>query len=362
MMKLSATDGLHAVSELISSTIDSLLTYAAEVFSKIADDYKKSPTPYRVALVKANGGKTFLGFSKRECSEAIEHEFAATSAQVGLQKAQQMQKSIVKRAVWRLANLAESRYVFDLFKKDPSKSLKHIREQFAAEYRRTAKYALERYGFHLTIQDYSTNIWIHLSAGQTWKAFDSYRGDSSVYSWLKSVCQHCIVDYIESCGYTPLYVHNDYDCNDDCDDLAQTVGNSSKLILRIDDYEGIQIADTRGTYDLDYVTDNPNFLIDRINEMPWEKWKKDFIIDSIINEESVASLTEKYGTMVAFMQGRNKPYDRTWTDNRNSRLRRDLYAYALAYLHNDKKVLAEYAKRQRDFERHISKAPERKTA
>lgn len=365
MMKLSAQDGRQTVNETLSSNSNSHLTYAAETFLKVIDDYRKSPTPYRRALIDKHGSKPYLHYSEADCLDAIEREMAIEDGHVAEGKRRATPKAIVKRAIWRLVNLAESNVVFNMFKNDVNKALQHIREQFRAEYNRTAKYARERYGFDLTIQDYCTNIWLHLSAGMTWKAFDTYRGDSSVYAWLKKVCQHCITDYIESSGYAPLYTSADN--NDEDDDIwsfadESTVSRSSKITIRLEDYDGIQIADSRSSYDADFVTDDPNFLFDRIQEMPWEEWKKDFAIDSVIREASVADLTEKYGTLVAEMSGRSMPFDRTWTDNRNSRLKHDLYDYAIAFMHNDREVLRDYAKKQRSLDRQHDKADARKTA
>lgn len=363
-MKLNnATNGRTAVCELAGSLNDTKLSLAAEHFSEVIKTYKASPTAFRLERIKQHGHKSLFGFSPEACLEAIDSELLATEGCVDSSKWRAALSKAVKKAVWRMANLSEAQRVFSLFKNNPNAALKHIREQFAAEYSRTAKYILERNGYDLTPQDYACTIWIHLSARGTWKAFDSFKGDSSVYAWLKEVCKHCINDYVEGCGYYSLLKPAaDEVAEAESDGVNGFIGRSTKRLVYFEDYEQMQVADSRSSYESDFITDAPSFLTDRIDEMPWLPWEKEFITDSVINEMSATDLTEKYGAMVALMQGKAMPFNRAWTDNRNSRMKRDLYEYALAYMNNDGKVLSFYAKKMRDFERQQAKGAVRKTA
>lgn len=362
-MKLSnATNGYVAVCEHAGSLTDLKLTLAAASFSEIINLYKTSSTAFRKARVKKYGADKLFGFKAEDCLDAIDRELLGVTAEADIDKPNTTLRKAVKKAIWRMANLCEAQHVFDLFKNDPNKALKHIRQQFAAEYGRTAKFIRERNGYDLTAQDYACTIWIHLSSRGTWKAFDTFKGDSTVYAWMKEVCKHCISDYVEGCGYYSLITPSADEVNEADDALCSHGRGSKKRIVYFEDYERMQVADSRSSYDRDFVTDDPSFLLDRIAEMPWESWEKDFVTDSVVNEMSAVDLTEKYGAMVAFMQGKTLPYDRHWTDNRNSRMKRDLYEYALAYMHDDKDVLRHFAKRQRLFDRQQAKVAERKTA
>lgn len=367
MMNLSLTqDGNTAVSALVGFNTNLKLALAAATFREIAAEYRKSPTPYRTALVKKAANEPYLGFSIEDCLSAIDRELSNSTLGYVVGQEEKVLKKVVKSAAWRLANIAESRVIFEMFKKHPSEALKHIRTRFADEYRRIAAIVLERNGYDLTAHDYACTIWLHLSAGNTWKAFDTYRGDSTVYAWLKQVCRHCITDYVESCGYYSLIASNAKEVdNTDNVDLAEMGARSKsqkRRNVRFDDYEVMNIADSRSNYDSDFVVDAPSFLRDRIDEMPWTTWEKSFIIDSVINEMSAVELTEKYGMQVALLQGKKTPFDRSWTDNRNSRMKRDLSAYVLAYIRNDKKVLGEFAKKHRIFDRQQAKLTALQTA
>lgn len=359
-------DGKTAVSALVGHNTNLKLAFAATTFCEIAAEYRKSPTPYRTALVKKAANEPLLGFGIDECLEAIDRELANSTLDYVAGQEEKVLKKVVKAAAWRMANLAESRVIFEMFKETPSEALKHIRTRFADEYRRIAAIVLERNGYDLTAHDYACTIWLHLSAGNTWKAFDTYRGDSTVYAWLKQVCRHCITDYVESCGYYSLIAPTAKDIDGTNDSELNEVGarykNQKRRNVRFDDYEVLNIADSRSCYDSDFVVDSPSFLLDRIEEMPWNAWEKSFIIDSVINEMCAVELTEKYAAQVALLQGKKTPFDRSWTDNRNSRMKRDLSAYVIAYIRNDKEVLGEFAKKHRIFERQQAKLTALRTA
>lgn len=344
MMNLTFTkDGQTAVTGLVGLSADAMLTIVAEIFGEIVTHYKSSPTPFRTARVKKWGGDKYFGFSAKACIEAVCNELNSMGAPEASALKGTALRRVVKRAMWRMANLQEAEYVFDLFKNNAGEALKHIRTQFEAEYARTAKLVLERNGYYLTEQDYACTIWLHLSNRGSWKSFEGYRGDSSVYSWMKEVCKHCINHYVEDCGYYSLVVPK----RDEEDEAPEALSaKGGKRVVYFEDYSWAQVADSRSSYDYDFVADAPDFLVDRIGEMPWEDWEKAFITDSVIHEMSVVDLTEKYGAMVALMQGKSTPFNRAWTDNRNSRMKRDLHAYALAYMHDDHAVLAEYAKKR----------------
>lgn len=348
------------------------LSVAAEICSSVIDEYKKYPTPYRRAFIKSRAHKYLLGFTAEEIVEAIDDEMARgadgstmegkRSAAAPLSDAALRVK--VKNAVWRTVNMAESRVVFRMFKENANEALKHIRQHLADEYRRTAAFILECYGYDLTPMDYESNIWLHLSARGTWKPFEGFRGDCSVYKWLKTVCCHCIKDYVEKMGYYPLIapspsgrLREDEDEATDFGDVSTWSWRRTRRTVRLEDYESLQVADSRSSYDKDCITDAPSFLLDRIEEMPWEDWEKEFVIDSVINHESPTALTAKYGAKAALLTGHSQPFTRTWTDNRNSRMKDDLAAYVKAYINSDRKVLREFAKRK-----HILETRRAKTA
>lgn len=346
MMNLTFTnDGHRAAAELMTPSADSMLAVVADIFGEIVNHYKASPTPFRTERVKKYGHDKYFGFNAKMCLEAVRNELQASLlSDASVQQSKALRRE-VKKAVWRMANMAEAEYVFDLFKNNASEALKHIRTQFAAEYVRTARCVLERNGYDLTELDYACTIWMYLCAGGTWKSFESFRGDSSVYAWMKEVCKHCISRYVEDCGYYTLIAPKRDD--EDADETREALNTKGgKRVVYFEDCSWAQVADSRSTYDYDFVAEAPDFLSDRIDEMPWEAWEKAFITDSVINEMSVADITEKYGAMVALMQGKSVPFSRAWTDNRNSRMKRDLYAYALAYMHDDHDVLSVYAKKR----------------
>lgn len=346
MMNLAfKKDGQTAVAELVGLSADAMLTIVADIFGEIVTHYKSSPTPFRVARVKKWGHDKYFGFSAKACLEAVCNELNASDAREASALQGAALRRVVKKAVWRMANLVEAEYVFDLFKNHADEALLHIRTQFAAEYVRTAKLVLERNGYDLTELDYACTIWLHLSGRGSWKSFGNYRGDCSVYAWMKEVCKHCINHYVEDCGY---YLLVDPKRDDETDDeaLEALSTKGGKRVVYFEDYSWSQVADSRSSYDYDFVADAPDFLVDRIAEMPWEDWEKAFITDSVINEMSVVDLTDKYGAMVALLQGKSVPFSRAWTDNRNSRMKRDLYIYALAYMHDDYDVLSVYAKKR----------------
>lgn len=345
MKKLSLSQtGNVASNEFPLNSSDSKLILAQSVASEVSAQYRKAPTAYRRALLKEAGSHPLLGLSDDECLAAIDREAPAESGPA--------LRRTIKKAIWRIFNLKEAAYVFDLFKHNTSGALRHIRQQFAGEYKRTAAYVLGHNGYDLTAQDYACTLWIFLSARGTWKAFDSYKGDSSVYAWLKEVCKHCITDYVTRCGYYSLISTQDdgadaLDTEGDKDGMGESAfavhRRGQKNIVHFEDAECMHIADRRCTYEHDFVVDDPCFLRKRINEMPWDEWEKDFMIDSVLNEMSVVELTEKYGGMAALLNGHSEPYSRTWTDNRNSRMKRDLYSYALAFMHDDYDTLKVYA-------------------
>lgn len=345
MMNLTfKKDGQAAVAELVALSANSILSIVADIFGEVVNHYKASQTTYRTNRVVKWGNDKYFGFSTNACLEAVCRELQTSGADVAALSDKALCRE-VKKAVWRMANMAEADYVFDLFKNNANEALKHIRKQFEAEYRRTAKYVLERNGYYLSPMDYECTIWEHLSNGGTWKSFENFRGDSSVYTWMKEVCKHCISRYVEACGYYALISpkHEDEDCDEALETLSAKGG---KHIVYFEDYSGMTLADSRSSYDYDCIVEAPNFLLDRIDEMPWEQWEKEFMVDSIINEMSVVDLTEKYGAMVALLQGKSVPFGRAWTDNRNSRMKRDLGNYVKAYLHDDHEVLAAYAKKR----------------
>lgn len=366
MISTLSLGGKIAVSALVGLHTNLKLAFANVTFNDIVAEYRKSPTPYRTALVKKADKDSLLGFTTEECIAAIDSELLNSSLTFEVGEEEKVLKKVVKAAIWRKANIAESRMVFDMFKNNPSEALKHIRIRFADEYRRVAAMVLERNGYDLTIQDYACTIWIHLSANNTWKAFDTYRGDSTVYAWLKQVCRHCISDYVESCGYYSLIAPKSKE-DEEVDDNSQTDFGSrssrqSRRAVRIDDVEVADIADSYSYTEHDFTVESPTFLRDRIDEMPWTEWEKSFIVDGVINEMSAMELTEKYGAQAALLQGRKTPFERTWTDNRNSRMRHDLYAYALGYMHDDKEVLVNFAKKRHAFERQQAKLTSLQTA
>lgn len=307
----------------------------AEVFSQIAADYKKSPTPYRRTLLRKAGADRFLGFSLEQCNEAIDLELTNSHALVPKDNAATFTR-FVQTAIWRLANKAESEYVFEMFKTRPNEALKHIRCQLADFYRRTASYILNVYGYDLSLNEFASEIWLFLSANGTWRAFNTYRGDSSVYSWMLTVCRHCIIDYVESCGYSACSSKNSEDS--DFDDMKTYSFGTKKAFVHYDDVEVRDLADNSPLFDTDF--DTNDFLTARIAEMPWEDWMRRFMIDSIIEGLSPVMLTEKYGAEVALLNGSDTPYSRSWTDNVNSRLKRKLYKYANEYLNGGPRYAA----------------------
>lgn len=317
-------------------------TLVAEVFSQIAADYKKSPTPYRRALLRKAGADPFLGFSLAQCNEAIERELANSTEFMREGKAANALQRYVRTAIWRLANKAESEYVFEMFKKRPNDALKHIRCQLSDFYRRTANYVLNVYGYDLGLEEFASEIWLHLSANGTWRAFNTYRGDSSVYSWMLTVCRHCIIDYVESCGYSACVSksceEDEEDESSDFNDVKTFRFKTQKAFVHYDAAEVREIADSRPLFDTDFNTND--FLIARIGEMPWDDWMRRFMIDSIIEGLSPVMLTEKYGAEVALLNGSSTPYTRSWTDNINSRLKRKLYKYANEYLNGGPRYAA----------------------
>lgn len=364
MMKLSSSfDSTLAVADFVGTHSQLFLSLASEIFGKIASTYKKALTPYRRALLKRSGADELLGFSAEECLDAIRREMADAHVAPNADVPTATLRRLTKEAIWRLANLAESHEVFEMFRNNPNAALQHIHVQLADDYHSTADFVQKRNGYTLTAHDYACTIWLHLSAGGTWRAFDSYRGDGSIYKWMKQVCRHCIVDYVESCGYYSLIAPSPTDIDGEADEESTTqCPRSTKKLFHVDDYEGMQIADSRSTYDYDFVSDAPNFLLDRIEEMPWEEWEKDFITDSVVNGFSASELTAKYGAMVACLQGKATPFDRAWTDNRNSRMKRDLYAYALAYMHDDHKTLKAFANKAKAMNARCRKQAALKTA
>lgn len=334
-MKKLITMNYTAVPKLNGASAEVKNTLIADVFSQIAADYRKSPTPYRRALLRKAGADRLLGFPLEECYEAIDLEMANSSEFGRHDKATPLPR-IVRTAIWRLANKTESKYVFDMFKKRPEDALKHIRCQLSDFYRRTANYVLDIYGYDLTLNEFASEIWLHLSSNGTWRALDTYRGDSSVYAWMLTVCRHCIVDYVESCGYSACLSKNSEECDEDesCDfnDVKTYRSKTKTTYVHYDAAEVRELADSRPLFDTDFNTND--FLIARIGEMPWEDWMRRFMIDSIIEGLSPVMLTEKYGAEVARLNGSSTPYSRSWTDNVNSRLKRKLYKYANEYLNS----------------------------
>lgn len=350
-------DGLTAVASAVVLNLNEKLAVAAETCSQIVGDYKRANTPYRVALLKEHGHKTFLCFTADQCVDAINRELADSELRGTATATKRELLRTAKEAIWRLANLRESEWVFNMLRNDANAALRHIREQFADDYKRTARYTREHNGYDLSIHDYACTIWLHLSAGGTWRSLDKFRGDSSVYSWLKTICQHCISDYVESCGYCSVIASAPTEAEaDDYRDVAMALGRPKRRTIRFDDYEALQVADSSTLRDADFISEAPTFIADRIDEMPWDEWEKEFITDSVINGFSALDLTQKYGARVALMQGSATPYDRAWTDNRNSRMKRDLYAYSLAYMNNDREVLRSFARKCRLHDKQMQKA------
>lgn len=345
-LPLMMKGGSTAAVGIVALSADTMLSIVADIFGEIVAHYKASSTPYRAARVKKYEDDKYFGFSAKECVDAVLAELKASDASDLSVVQYNALRRVAKKAVWRVANLAEAQYLFDLFKNRTNEALKHIRKQFEVEHKRIAKRVLEHNGYDLTVDDYVCTLWLHLYDRGSWKSFNSYRGDSSIYAWLKEVGRHCINRYVEECGFCALTTPKRDDEDDDDEAQGALNAQGGKRIVYFEDYSWTKVADSRGTYDYDYVTDDPNFLLDRIAEMHWEDWEKDFMVDSVINEMSALDLTEKYGAMAALLQGENVPFDRRWTDNRNSRMKRDLYAYALAYMHDDKDVLKAYAKKR----------------
>lgn len=323
MKNVTTPCGFIAAKELTDSYTEMKLALAADICNSIIADYKKTRTPYRNAFVKNNGREMFVGFTAESILEAIDAELATSDDATVAERIPQFLARKVKVAVWRLANLAESRAIFGMFQHDVNAALKHIRTYMVGEYHRNAADVYERYGYELTIDDYADEVWLHLFAQGTWKALESYRGDSSVYSWLKTVCSHCISNYMKTLGVVPRVT-----------------------VVSIDDTTAATDLSDFGSFCGNFDTASTNFYLDRIDEMPWEQWEKDFMADSLIYEASPVMLTEKYGAYVALLQGSPTPYDRAWTDNRNSRMKRDFRRYLKAYLDDDRKVLCEFAKRK----------------
>lgn len=332
-----------AVSQLTGTSAAVKNTLIAEIFSQIAADYKKSSTPYRRALLRSKDADRLLGFSLDECLEAVDTELANSTEYALADKANAALQRYVRAAIWRLANKAESKCIFEMFKTSPNEALKHIRCQLSDFYRRTANYVLDFYGYDLSIEEFASEIWLHLSANGTWRTFDTYRGDSSVYSWMRTVCRHCIIDYVESCGYSPCFSKyseedNDEDNVSDFNDVMMYRCKKQKTFVHYDAEEVRQLADNRPLFDTDFNTND--FIIARISEMDWEDWMSRFMVDSIIEGLSATMLTEKYGAEVARLHGKSTPYTRTWTDNINSRLKRRLYKYANEYLNRGPRFAA----------------------
>lgn len=329
-----------AVSLLAEDFVAVKIALIAEAFSQIVADYRKSPTPYRRSLIKKAAHDPYLGFSLAECLAAVDLELAKSTDFTSLEKAPSVLSTYVRTAIWRIANIEESKHVFEMFKTRPKEALEHIKIQLSAFYRDIASYVLNAYGYDLTLAEFANVIWLHLSNNGTWRAFSTYRGEGSIYSWMRKVCRHCIIDYVEDCGYTLQFTKDEYDeAEDEVDDdlfegeLADVKTfrtKTKKYVLRYDVEEVGELSDSRPLFDTDFI-DNA-FLTDRINEMPWEEWLRRFMIDSIIEDFSATTLTEKYGAEVAYLHGKQTPYTRTWTDNINSRKKREFYAYVQRYI------------------------------
>lgn len=342
------TSGMTA-NELIGVMNNEKLAMMAKQFSALCKLFSKNTSSFRKLFCKeAKQFKDGLcGFTAEECIEAIDEQLESNISRVDEKNCMDVLGKAAKTAAWKLVNTKEAQEIFAMFKRMNSKDLKCLEKNLEGLWISVSKSIKDFYNEELTIDEYITYLWENLSVNN-WKALNGYKGDGSVYAWLKTIgYNQCIKAFKK--------LHPELEEEMAEEDLNVTAIDKKIGFERDHCYFGEDYLNADSKFHLEGDV-AMSFFRDRIEEMPWEDWKKDFMIDCYINEKTPMELVDIYGLTVAKMAGKNESYDRRWVDNIKSRSRAELAKYVKAYLGDDFKQLAEFAAKREKFNKRLSVA------